>query len=114
MLIQVNSDNHITGSLGLVARVEDKVKGAMQRFADHVTRIEVHLNDENSTKSGERDKRCAMEARVSGRQPIAVDHLAPTLDLAVDGAVGKLARAVERATARQRAARPVVPAPDPD
>jgi ribosome-associated translation inhibitor RaiA len=36
-----------------------------------------------------------MEARLAGRQPIAVTEEAATLDLAVDGAADKLARLIE-------------------
>jgi ribosome-associated translation inhibitor RaiA len=36
-----------------------------------------------------------MEARLEGRQPIAVTDEAATVDLAVDGAADKLARLIE-------------------
>jgi hypothetical protein len=36
-----------------------------------------------------------MEARLEGRQPVAVADEAATVDLAVDGAAAKLARLVE-------------------
>lgn len=72
------------------------VESALSRFSDHITRVEVHLSDENSDKKGgTRDMRCMMEARLEGRQPIAVSHQAATLDLAVDGAAGKLTRLIE-------------------
>jgi hypothetical protein len=35
-----------------------------------------------------------MEARLDGREPMAVTHNAATLDGAIDGAAAKLARAV--------------------
>jgi ribosome-associated translation inhibitor RaiA len=57
--------------------------------------VEVHLIDESGPKSRKNNKRCMMEARLEGRQPIAVTDEAATLDLAVDGAADKLARLIE-------------------
>ena len=56
--------------------------------------MEVHLSDENKGKGGELDKRCLLEARIAGREPLAVDHKAPTMQLAIDGATEKLVRAL--------------------
>lgn len=95
MLIQVNTDNHIEGNSELAADVEAVVASTLAHFADRVTRVEVHLSDENGHKGGDRDKRCAMEARVEGLQPIAVTHQAGTTDEAVDGAAEKLKHALE-------------------
>jgi hypothetical protein len=38
----------------------------------HITRIEVHLSDENGKKEGHNDIQCILEARIEGRDPIAV------------------------------------------
>jgi len=62
----------------------------------------VHLSDENADKSGEHDKRCLMEARLEGRQPIAVTHRAATLDQAIDGAADKLTQMIESTLGRLR------------
>jgi hypothetical protein len=56
--------------------------------------VEVHLTDESGPKSREKNKRCMMEARLEGRQPIAVTDDAATVDLAVNGAADKLARLI--------------------
>ncbi|MDP1966431.1 MAG: HPF/RaiA family ribosome-associated protein [Reyranella sp.] len=95
MQIQINTDSNIEGREDLAASVQAVVEGAVQRFSDRITRVEVHLSDENSRKSGHDDKRCMMEARVEGRQPTAVTHRAATLDQAVDGAAEKLKRSLE-------------------
>jgi hypothetical protein len=63
-------------------------------MSDHITRVEV-LTDESGSKSGKNDKRCMMEARLEGRQPIAVTDEAATPDLDVDDAAHKLARLIE-------------------
>lgn len=68
----------------------------MKRFGDQITRVEVHLSDENSDKkSGKKDKRCLIEARLAGLQPLAVSHEAATMEHAVDGAVDKLMRSID-------------------
>lgn len=96
MQIQVNTDRNIEGHEALTAHISGVVEGALSRFLDHITRVEVHMSDEDSDKKGStRDMRCMMEARLEGRQPIAVTHQAATLDLAIDGATGKLTRLIE-------------------
>ena len=94
MQIQMNSDHHITGTPELAGRVQALVRDSLERYSDRVTRVEVHLNDLNSVKGGTNDKRCLMEARVAGFGPIDVNHEAPSLDLAIDGAMEKLERAI--------------------
>jgi ribosome-associated translation inhibitor RaiA len=104
MQIQINSDNHIVGSPELAGRVQALVRDALERFSDRITRVEVHLNDLNSVKGGNNDKRCLMEARLSGLQPISVNHEAGSLDLAIDGAMEKLGRAIENRLGKLSAA----------
>lgn len=94
MQVLVNSDHHIVGGEDLTERVRGVVEGRLERFSERITRVEVHLNDLNSLKLGERDKRCMMEARVGGLKPIAVSHEAPTLTEAIHMAADKLERAV--------------------
>ena len=95
MHIQINTDRNIKGSEDFATRVKDAVESALSRFSDRITRVEVHLSDQNSDKSGQEDKRCIMEARLEGRPPTAVTHQAASLDDAVDGAAAKLKRSIE-------------------
>lgn len=95
MQIQLNTDRNIVGSEELASRVEIEVRASLGHFADRITRVEVHLNDLNSDKTGN-DKRCMMEARIAGRQPMSVTHEAPTVAQSVDGASEKLLRALDR------------------
>lgn len=97
MQVLVNSDHHIVGGEDLTERVQGVVEGRLDRFGGRITRVEVHLNDLNSLKRGERDKRCMMEVRLGGLKPIAVSHEAPTLTEAIHMAADKLERAVEHA-----------------
>lgn len=90
MQIQVNTDNHIRGREALATEVEMSVENNLRHYRTHITRVEVHLSDENSHKGGGQDKRCVMEARVEGHQPIAVSHLSDSLSQAIDGAAKKM------------------------
>jgi ribosome-associated translation inhibitor RaiA len=100
MKIQINSDNHIAGREALAQQAEATVAGALGHLAEHISRVEVHLSDENGKKTGGRDKRCMMEARLEGHQPIAVTDEADSLDEAIAGAAAKLKRAVDRTFSR--------------
>lgn len=95
MNIQINTDHTIDGSAGLTAYVQSIVESSLGRFQQHVTRVEVHLTDENGSKSGTEDKRCTMEVRLQGQHPSAVTHHAGTVDDAVEGAAEKLKHSVE-------------------
>ena len=95
MQIQVNTDHTIEGHEALADQIRGVVENALSRMSDHITRVEIHVTDERGPKSGKNDKRCMMEARLEGRQPIAVTDEAATVDLAVNGAADKLARLIE-------------------
>ncbi len=100
MQIQVNTDHNIEGHEALTAYVTKSLESALGRFSKHITRVEVHLTDENADKGGEQDKRCMMEARLEGRQPIAVTDSASTLDKAMHGAMHKLTKLIESTLGR--------------
>ncbi len=100
MQIQVNTDHNVEGHEEFSGRVKTKIEDVLNRFSKHVTRVEVHISDENSDKGGMNDKRCLMEARLEGRQPIAVTHQAANLNLAVQGAIDKLKNVIESTLGR--------------
>ena len=102
MQIQVNSDNHIQSSNRLEEWVRTTVESALERYEEDLTRIEVHLRDENGDKPGPHDMRCQMEARPKGHQPISVTHKAASLEQAIDGAATKLEHALEHLFGRLR------------
>jgi ribosome-associated translation inhibitor RaiA len=100
MHIQINTDHHIEGHEALAAWATGEIKAALSHHGEHITRVEVHLSDENGHKSGSKDKRCVMEARLQGRQPLAVTHHAPTLYQSVSGAADKLNHLIESTLGR--------------
>jgi hypothetical protein len=102
MHIQLNTDNHIAASPALSEKVEKILRQGLKHLTDEITRIEVHLNDENGVKSGSNDKRCLLEARVPGMPPVSVEHRADTVALAAGGATEQLARALKSALDKAR------------
>ena len=97
MINEVNTDNHIQGDERLHEYTQTTVRGAVDRFASQITRLEVHLTDENSHKSAGQDKRCMIEARLEGLKPLAVTHHAPHMNQAIQGAADKLEKALDHA-----------------
>lgn len=52
MKIKINTDNKIPGREELAEQAKATVKSTLAHLAEHITRVEVHLRDENSDKSG--------------------------------------------------------------
>ncbi|MFN3642889.1 MAG: HPF/RaiA family ribosome-associated protein [Gemmobacter sp.] len=101
MQIQVNTDDNIEGNDALIAQVEADVRDGLARFGGQITRVEVHLSDENAGKGGNDDQRCLLEVRPIGQQPIAVTHQGATLAEATMGAVQKMQRKLQSLFGRQ-------------
>lgn len=101
MQVQVNHDNNVRIGAEVEERFARVLASALSQFADRITRIEMHLGDENAGKAGDSDKRCMLEARLANLAPIAVTHQAESLQLAFEGAVEKLDRALGRAIGKR-------------
>ena len=102
MTIQINSDNHIDGTEGLKEYIQTTISENLKRFDEQITRVEVHLHDENSHKKGIDDKRCMMEVRLEGMQPIAVTAFGNTIHEAVKSALDKLKSSLDTNIGRLR------------
>lgn len=105
MQIQLNTDNHVHGEASLAAWAESELKDRLARFRDSITRIEVHLSDVNAARTAGQDKRCKLEARLAGRQPVVVQHDAAKVAEAVQGAAEKLVRLLDTTLGRARDAK---------
>lgn len=95
MKVQVNTDNHIKGTQRLNAYLDEKLNAALQRFSDRLTRVEVHLSDQNGEKKGKDDIQCRIEARANGLQPITVTSKGENMDIAINSAVDKIKSALD-------------------
>lgn len=96
MQIQINTDKNISGDEPKAQSIEATLNHVLARFADQITRLEVHLSDENSSsKQGVIDKRCLLEARLAGRKPTSVSDTALTIHQSVNGAAQKMVNLLE-------------------
>src|SRR5690606_15325944 len=95
MNIQFNTDNNITGGENLNDKLNTVITSDLERYSEQITRIEVHLGDVNSHKDGVNDKRCMMEARLEGLQPIAVTGHGDTIEQSVKAALSKLKASID-------------------
>lgn len=90
MQVQVHTDDHIQGGESLAQWITDEATSKLARFRDQVTRLEVFITDVDAGKSGANDKRCRLEARPAGRQPVSVTGEGDKVAAAFNSAVTKL------------------------
>lgn len=95
MLVHVTTDNHISGRQELVGEIEATVSAALVRFKEQLMRVDVHLSDQTSNESSGVDKRCKLEARLAGMQPLATSGDGANLDQAIDAALDRLTNLLE-------------------
>lgn len=96
MIIQLNTDKNIQGNERLEGYLNTVISKELSRFSDNITRIEVHLSDENGAKSGVNDKQCTLEARLENKQPIVTSSKGDTLEKAVSAALEKLKTSIDK------------------
>ena len=96
MDVQINTTNNVTGREALTQQLEETVRTRLSRFSERLTRVEVHVGDENGDRSGGDDKRCVIEVRPAGRDPISVTDQAGSIDQAASGALNKVVTALDR------------------
>jgi len=72
--------------------IERTLTTQLEHVAERLTRVEVHLKDQNSHKKNGIDKHCLIEARPRGMDPVAAEHDASEWKDAVHEAILKLER----------------------
>ena len=95
MQVQVHTDDNIQGGESLAHWIQEESNVRLARFRDSITRIEVFLTDSAAGKVSSNDKRCRVEARPAGRQPVTVTADADKVADAFTGALEKLIRALD-------------------
>jgi len=103
MLIEVRTDASIDGDNQLSDQVKSAVSAALHRYGDRIRRIDVHLSDAAGNKTSHDNKRCSIEMRRDGCEPIVVATQESSMDQAIHGAVHKLKTAVDGAFGREAA-----------
>jgi ribosome-associated translation inhibitor RaiA len=111
MQVLLNTDPHTDGRHEMATHLEQTVKEALNRFDTHLTRVEAHLIDAGShAKNSPHDIQCTLEARLTGLDPVVVKDHAGNAHQAINGAVGKLKRAISTVLEKHestRGARPL-------
>lgn len=79
----------------LDANIRRQVSKVLDRFSNRLTRVEVHIGDENGPKGG-KDMRCLIEARPAGEQPVSAESQSTDAYKAARSAVAKLRRVLSR------------------
>ncbi|MBX0328345.1 HPF/RaiA family ribosome-associated protein [Oscillochloris sp. ZM17-4] len=101
MLIQINTDSNIQADASLTQKVDAIIADRITYFGEQITRLDVHLSDENSDKKvGAGAKRCLLVADLAGMQSIEVSDHASTVEQAIEGAAQKMKRALDSALGR--------------
>ncbi len=103
MLIEVRTDGNIKGDEQSSEEVKAVVHAALDRYADRIRRVDVHLSDAIGLKTGHDHKCCMIEARRDGREAIVVTHQESTMKQAIHGAVHNLKKSVESALGKESA-----------
>jgi ribosome-associated translation inhibitor RaiA len=89
MQIQLNSAQGVSMSPALEEHINKQLQSVDRRFGERLTRIEVYLTDVNGPKGGV-NKRCKLEARPRGGDPLMAELLHEDAYDAVTGAVKRL------------------------
>ncbi|MDD2984558.1 MAG: HPF/RaiA family ribosome-associated protein [Crocinitomicaceae bacterium] len=90
MTIQFNTDKTIEGSERHQNYFTPIIQEGLKRYDSQITRVEVHISDENGKKDGFNDMLCTLEVRLEGQKPTAVKSQANTVEKAVSGAIDKM------------------------
>ena len=102
MKIQFNTDKNVEGHQRVEAYFSTELEKELARFEEKITRIEVHVGDENSAKPGINDKRCLIEVRPAKLQPVVVTAHADTVEKAFHDALEKIKKTLSTTFDKQK------------
>jgi ribosome-associated translation inhibitor RaiA len=101
VIFQVRTDNHIHNNDRFQASVQADVESALgHRFGDRLRRVVVFLEDMNAGKGGD-DIRCSVEVHLAGHPVVAAEGRAADVNTAVESAVDRVQRVIEKQLGRQ-------------
>ena len=98
MQVQINFGD-VQKSEAVSSAVTEQLNDSLRLYRDRITRVEVHLRDDNGPKAGV-DKRCLLEARLAGMEPLAVEARGTDIYQVITEAAGKLERAIRHKVER--------------
>lgn len=100
MNVQIHASD-FTLTDGLREHISWRVAYATTHGRDVISRIVVHLSDINGPRGGV-DKRCGVELRLKGLEPLIVEDVQADLYVAIDRAFERIERSMHRRLARRR------------
>lgn len=104
MQVHLNTDNHFEGTGRKEGYWSEVAHEKLKRFEERISTLEIHLSDENSSaKQGVADKKCTIEARVSGYSQLSATCKADSVEKAISGALDKLKSVLEHALDKTKA-----------
>lgn len=77
MQFQFNSDKQTTVGADVASLAESIVRTRLDRLADRLTCVELHLGEADSAKAAPQQLCCTIEARPAGMDPVSTSHHAP-------------------------------------
>lgn len=102
MQIQINTGRNIAGHERVESHYAGELEKSFHRFEERISRVEVHFSDENSAKSGVDDKKCVIEVRMAGANPIVGSSFGGSQEKAFWGAVDKVTKMLSSAFEKAR------------
>ncbi|MFA5575173.1 MAG: HPF/RaiA family ribosome-associated protein [Brumimicrobium sp.] len=105
MEVFFNTDKNIEGKERVETYFTTEIKKDLKRFEDSVTRVEVHLSDENGIKGGANDKKCTIEVRPKGFGPIAATSTEDKIEKAISSATKKIISKLETKIGKKQSVR---------
>lgn len=96
MIVQINTGNTINGNSAMTESLEALTRDRLSRFEDKLTRVEIHVTDDNGPRERGDDKQCVIEARPTGLDPVKVTDSAGSIHQATAGALGKMVSVLDR------------------
>lgn len=89
MQILINTTNTVEAHEAFIDALKTETAEKLSRFADRISRVEMHLSDVNGDRGGQ-DKRCVLEVRPNGMEPVVTTDQAELFDKAVHAAIHKM------------------------
>ena len=102
MQVQLNTDKNIEGTDRLEGYVAETVADRLRHHTKRITRVEVHLSDQNADKPGPDDIQCRIESRPAGMKPVLVTSKGGTIEEALTEALSKMKAMLDSAIGKRR------------
>lgn len=102
MLIQINTDKNIEGTTEMISHFSELIQHQLERFDEHITRVVVFLSDENGSREAGNDKKCVLEVRPKGQDPIVLTTVTDAIHQSVKTAAEKMFLTLEKSMAKKR------------